>query len=133
MKEIKELTKDYIKMAGTLAKMAKLIGQMKSKLDALENLVVKSIEVGVKQTRNEVIDEASFDALHSMVIELTEREGISQEEAQKHFERRFQYFHQVHLQITEDTSPNLSAEIDTRETVDPDAVESYPPLFGAGG
>ena len=61
--------------------------------------------------------------------ELAVHEGLSPEDFGKHFELRFNWWHDYLLRLAEDVAPDVAARIDNRSLSDAGVPPSYPPLF----
>ena len=92
-------------------------------IDALQNLDAKTIGMTI-------LVEAKCLALHSLVKELAQQQGISSETFNSHFEKRVAFWHDYLLRKIEDLVPGLAAAADSRLAVDPDIETQDPPLFG---
>lgn len=88
-----------------------------------------SRETAISRIGREVKTEAIISVLVSIVSELAGRAGLSEEEFQKHYDKRYQYFYNLGLQAVEDIAPDQAASIDGRTIAESDAPETFPPLF----
>ncbi len=79
--------------------------------------------------RHKILREARFQALWSLTQEIGEHLGIDGERFLQHFEGRVRFYQDRNLQIAENISPSLAAQIDGRDPNEVPTEEFPPPLF----
>ena len=79
-----------------------------------------------QQTRLE--HDARFWALHSMLRELLQHAGVSEDDFQRHFLLRKNHYHDKFLRGLEDTHPKSAARLDARSLSDIPESSDFPPL-----
>lgn len=113
--------------------MGKSILKLNKRLKSLEKELAKVIitlgDQAVAESTNEAKEFAHFEALLTVVQELTLHEGISREEFLKHYDSLYQHSLDQYLQKLEETSPGFAAEIDKRTIAEIELTESSTPLF----
>jgi hypothetical protein len=112
-----------------MATLQEAFDRLVSEIAELKKTVNGLWENSLEDLKNDVKSEAEFRTLKSLVQELSAHAGISQEEFDQHYKKRFRFFHAQILERDADTAPNLSAQIDDRpiDACAPD--EQIEPLF----
>src|SRR5437868_4292875 len=90
------------------------LDDLKAKVKLLGDVVLQSCKVETARSINEDKSSAGFEALFDIVRDLAEHEGISEGDFQNHYLLRYRYWLHQNLKRTEETSPGLAAEMDTR-------------------
>lgn len=107
--------------------------KLEQSVEALNSLAAKSVEaatgIAISRTTREVKIEAIIETIISLLRELAEHEGISEEKFQKHFDRRVRHYHDFGLRTVEDISPERAALADKRALNEVGEDEAYPRLF----
>jgi hypothetical protein len=92
-------------------------------------LVVHLGELAVVESGVMAKDLANFEALMTIVQELTQHEGISRQAFQRHYDSVYQHCLERYLHKLEETEPRHAAEIDKRTIAEIESTESLSPLF----
>jgi len=83
-----------------------------------------TIDLATRQT-----DDANFMALYSIVRELANRAGVSDELFLRHYDARFRWWHDYFLRRVEDRDPERAAEIDYRTLEQASTETSFRSIF----
>lgn len=99
------------------------------RIEALET-VLKALEAAsATDTKSALKNNSKVMALFSFVQELAQREGVSEDDFQKHYEARCRYWYGQYLHMTEDSDAAVAAQIDDRTVREVETSEDYPSMF----